>query len=73
MGIPKFNWAFSVFNLTEETPKEVTRLQGIAKGFFAVVTGATWYGADANHALLVALGAVLVDTILGCLYVEKVQ
>lgn len=72
MSIPKYNWAFSIFNLTAETPKEVTRLQGIAKGFFAVIGGATWYTTSSDHALIVALAAVIVDTALGCIYVEKV-
>jgi len=73
MSVPKYNWGFSPFNLTEETPKEVTRLQGISKGFFAIIIGATWFASSADNALYGAVAAFLIDTILGCLYVEKLN
>lgn len=71
--IPKYNWGFSIFNLTEETPKEISRLQGISKAFFAVVTGAAWFAASSDHALIAAGLAIVVDTILACFYVEKIE
>jgi hypothetical protein len=72
MAVPKYNWGFSPFNLTEETPKEVTRLQGISKAFFTIIIGATWFASSADNALYGAGAALLVDTLLGCLFVEKV-
>lgn len=73
MAIPKFKYSFSPFNLSEETPKQITRLQGMTKSFFAVATGAAWYASSADHALIVTVVAFMADTILGCIYVEKVE
>lgn len=71
--IPKYTWAFSVFNLTEETPKEITRLQGVSNGFFAIIATGTYFVATSDHALIVAAGAFIANTILGCFYVEKIN
>ena len=73
MAPPKYKWAFSVFHLTEETSKEISRLQGISKGFFAIATTATWLSSNADYALIAAMAAVFVDTVLSCFYVEKIK
>jgi len=73
MAPPKYKWSFSLFHLTEETSKEISRIQGISKGFFAIVTTSTYLTANSDYALLAAIAAVAVDTVLSCFYVEKIK
>ena len=73
MTPPRYKWAFSVFHLTEETSKEITKLQTVSKGLFAILGTSTYLTSSANYTLLVGLAALFVDTLLSCFYVEKIK
>jgi uncharacterized membrane protein len=64
---------FNILNLTEETPKEVVKLQGVAKGLLGTLAGVTWFASNPNNAgILLIVGAIITE-LIGCLKVKKIQ
>ena len=56
-----------------ETQKEVVKLQTIMKGITATIFGGTWMASDSEHAIWVALGGAVADTLLKCLWFEEAK
>lgn len=64
---------FNILNLTEETPKEIIKLQNVAKGFIGTVAGVTWFATSPKYAgVLAIVGAVIIE-LIGCLKVKEIQ
>jgi hypothetical protein len=64
---------FNILNLTEETPKEIIKLQNVAKGIIGTVTGVTWFASSPNYAgILAILGAVIIE-LIGCYSIKEIN
>ena len=62
----KKRFEFSVFNLTEETPAEIVKLQGIVKGLIGTVATTTWFTVSPELAGSLAVAGAIVIEFLGC-------
>jgi hypothetical protein len=66
----KIHW--SVFNLFQDTQKEVSKLQTYVKTLTAsTFIGTTWYEANTNHSLYIAMAGFAIDLILSGIYLEE--
>lgn len=69
----KYKVCFSVFNLFEDTQKEVVKLQTMFKSFLGSAVIVTWLSSSATFALVVGIGAMVIDTILACFSFELIN
>jgi hypothetical protein len=67
----KYNVYFSLFNLFNETQKEVVRLQTIFKGLMGTSMVVTWVESNSTYALWVGIAAGFIDMLLACFYFEE--
>lgn len=67
----KYKAHFSIWQLNEQTPAPVAKLQTIAKGFTGTLTGMVWYTTDLNFAMTVACGGFVIDLLLQCVWLEE--
>jgi hypothetical protein len=69
----KYKAHWSLWNLTESTQKEVAQLQLAWEGLSAIITGATIWGSDSIHAIVVAGACYLINKAIGCIYLEEIK
>lgn len=66
----KYKVYWSIFNLASETQSQVVKLQQTVKGILGTLTAGTWLADSASHAMWIGFGAMIIDTALGCLYLD---
>lgn len=69
----KYKIHFSLTNLLNDTQAEVVRLQQYFKGLTAIIGGSTWIMSNANNVLIVGIIGFVFDTLIACLYFEKIK
>lgn len=69
----KYKVHFSIFNLFHQTQSEVVKLQTMIKGISATAIGTTYAMSNEHFALLVAVGAGILDALISCLWFEEVK
>lgn len=67
----KYKVHFSVFNLFNESQKEVVKLQSILKALMGTGMIVTWLETNSGYAIWVGIGAGVADALLACLYFEE--
>lgn len=64
---------FNILNLTQETPKEIIKLQHIAKGILGTLAGVTWFASSPQYAgILTIVGAILIE-VIGCYSIKEIK
>lgn len=64
---------FNILNLTQETPREIIKLQHIAKGILGTLAGVTWFASSPQYAgILTIVGAILIE-VIGCYSIKEVR
>lgn len=64
---------FNILNLTEETPKEIIKLQNVAKGIIGTIAGVTWFATSPNYAGILAIVGALFIEFIGCYSIKEIQ
>lgn len=67
--VNKYHW--SVFQIFEETQKEVTRIQATWSGIAVIITSSAYVISSPPYALIAALGCALVDKMIAGIWIEK--
>lgn len=67
----KYKVYFSIFNILEETQKEVARLQFFTKTLTGMLAGLSYLAESTDSLTYVAIGGFLIDGALHCLWFEK--
>ena len=68
----KYKISFSLSNLFADSTSQVTTLQNKSKAIFTAMAGATYVASNAEWTLLVAVAAVVSDTLISCLSFDEV-
>lgn len=67
----KYNWYFSLWNLTDATQEQVVKLQMIWTGLSAPIIASSYITTNEKYALLAAVLCGIIDKLIGCIYLEE--
>lgn len=73
MKFKKYKPHFSIFNIIDGTQPEMAKFKNYIKAATAAVTSMTWYNSDAKYAIIVGITGMIIDTLLDCIYLEKIE
>lgn len=69
----KYKVYFSIFNLFNDTQKEVVKIQTYIKGGTATIATSTYLASNAELAMIVGAAGFLLDAITACFYFEEIK
>ncbi len=62
--------SFDLYNFFEPCSEEVSKIQGLIKGFTAVAAGSTYFASNIDYAGMVAIFGFVLDALAACLCFE---